>query len=297
MDFGQEELSRSEFRNILFDLAKSDLSLSDASTRSKVYQRLESLYYSPEGTDNYRHFYSDIFMVLTSIQQGDAPGNIETLGQNLAAIRRGYQPKNKDKDGNTINIQNSLRKLYDHVSLDIARINYSDAADRKLEEKDTFVQIRGEINSLKESVSDANESINSSVDEAFNEIEKIQKEYVAILGIFASIVLTFTGGIAFSTSVFENMHLVSVYRMIVATLLIGIIFTNVIYGMFYYINKIVQKTQESKKRFFTPLWVSNVILILLLVVTVCAWKVGCVEERNIEITQKQQEIIAETYPH
>ena len=37
----------------------------------------------------------------------------------------------------------------------------------------------------------------------------VQKEYIAILGIFAAVVLAFTGGIAFTTSVLQNIHMVS----------------------------------------------------------------------------------------
>ena len=40
----------------------------------------------------------------------------------------------------------------------------------------------------------------------------MQKEYITILGIFASIVLAFTGGMAFSSSILENIDKSSVYR-------------------------------------------------------------------------------------
>ena len=42
---------------------------------------------------------------------------------------------------------------------------------------------------------------------------KQQREYISILGIFAAVVLAFTGGIAFSTSVLKNINTVSVYRI------------------------------------------------------------------------------------
>lgn len=46
MDIIKEEQQRQEFRNILFELAESQLSLKEKSDRSKIYQRLEKLYYS-----------------------------------------------------------------------------------------------------------------------------------------------------------------------------------------------------------------------------------------------------------
>lgn len=66
MDSAQEDKKREEFRSILFDLADMDFSLKDASARSKIYQRLERLYYSSTANTRFRHFYSDIFIVLIS---------------------------------------------------------------------------------------------------------------------------------------------------------------------------------------------------------------------------------------
>ncbi len=43
--------------------------------------------------------------------------------------------------------------------------------------------------------------------------EDMQKEYITILGIFAAIVLAFTGGIVFSSSVLENIDKPSIYRI------------------------------------------------------------------------------------
>ena len=54
-----------------------------------------------------------------------------------------------------------LRKLYDHVSLDIARITYSDAGDRKLGQQQTLAEIRAEVNAVKAMV----ESTKISVEE------------------------------------------------------------------------------------------------------------------------------------
>ena len=44
-----------------------------------------------------------------------------------------------------------------------------------------------------------------SQQESKNNQAKMQSEYITILGIFASIVLAFTGGMTFSTSVLENI--------------------------------------------------------------------------------------------
>lgn len=282
MDFAQEERQREEFRSILFDLAESQFSLKDKSDRSKMYQRLERLYYSPSGENLYRHFYSDIFIVLTAIQQGDRPGAIDILGQNLAEIRRGYQALNTDQNGNTVDIKDSLKKLYDHVSLDIARINYSDWADRKVEQKESISQVKAEVASVQANIDKAKEDMDAQVDTIRNVVQDTQKNYITILGIFASIVLAFTGGIAFSTSVLENMHLVSAYRAIIVSLVIGLVLINVLYGLFYYISKLIIK--KDKQRLW-PLFITNAILLLLIGFTVIAWKNGWIEKRNQSLNE------------
>ena len=115
-----------------------------------------------------------------------------------------------------------------------------------------------------------------------NDIKGIEKEYIAILGIFASIVLTFVGGITFSSSVLQHMHLSSVYRISMVILLIGLVLINVIYALFNFISKIIKNRDESvqKNKSTKSLWVANSILLVLLFLVVISWKNGVVEKRN-----------------
>lgn len=142
MDLASEEKQRDEFRNILFELSESQEILKEKSDRSRIYRRLEALYHPSAGGESFRHFYSDIFSVLATVKQGDKPGSIDVLGQNLSEIRKGYRAINTDQAGNTIDISDKINKLYDHVSLDIARMGYSDAADWNLSQESSFTNIR-----------------------------------------------------------------------------------------------------------------------------------------------------------
>ncbi len=320
MDITREEQQRDEFRGILLELAESQLSLKEKGDRSRVYQRLEKLYYSPDSQEGFRHFYSDIFAVLTQIQSGTKQGSIDILGQNLLEIRKGYQVLNTDENGKPVDIRDSIRKLYDHVSLDIARIQYSDAADRKLAGTEALSAIRAKVNQMERAVetdqqkqSDLRKEfekqkreqseyekkltqIQSNIENAEtaqkkveNELASQQREYIAILGIFAAVVLAFTAGIAFSTSVLENISGVSIYRMAGITLLIGIVLTNILFGLFYYIDRLVN---GRKDRRITPLWLANGIFILLLIMTLIAWAIGLVEIRSNRIEDRSEGRIA-----
>ena len=110
------------------------------------------------------------------------------------------------------------------------------------------------------------------------QLENSQKEYISILGIFAAVVLAFTGGFAFSTSVLNNIAQVSIYRIILVSLVIGLVLINVLFGLFYYINSLLSK--ENK---LTPLFVSNAIIVVLMIGIIIAWNIGWVEKRDRRI--------------
>ena len=79
------------------------------------------------------------------------------------------------------------------------------------------------------------------------ELGKQQREYISILGIFAAVVLAFIGGIAFSTSVLNNINTASVYRILVVSLIIGLVLINILFGLFYYVDRLVNGLQENRK--------------------------------------------------
>ncbi|RRK30511.1 hypothetical protein EBB54_03290 [Schaedlerella arabinosiphila] len=263
MDLTKESQQRTEFCDILFELAKSQELLQDAYYRSSMYRRLESLYDAESQDKRFRHFYTDIFSVLTQIQQNPKLGDINILGQNLAMIRSGYKPQNKAADEKRIiDVSDAIKKLYDHVNLDIARITYSDGANRKISGESSLEILQSQINALQQKAQEIKKDYGDTekkIIEVENKLDNSQKEYITILGIFAAVVLAFTGGIAFSTSVLNNIAQSSVYRTISVALIIGLVLINVLFGLFYYINSLVNK----EKKIF-PLLISNIVIIILL---------------------------------
>lgn len=295
MDLTKEFQQRKEFCDILFELAKSQESLQDAYYRSNMYKRLESLYDAESKDKRFRHFYTDIFSVLTQIQQNSDLGDINILGQNLDMIRNGYKPQNKAVDGKRIiDVSDAIKKLYDHVNLDIARIAYSDGADRKISGESSIENLQSQINSMQRELQKAQEIKNDYEDtekkiiDVENKLDNSQKEYITILGIFAAVVLAFTGGIAFSTSVLNNIAQASAYRTIAVALIIGLVLINVLFGLFYYVNSLVNK----EKKIF-PLIISNIVIIVLLIITFFAWNNGWIENRDKKI--EHQRNIVDTY--
>lgn len=274
MDLSRESEQRSTFRNLLFLLAKKQDLLQDKQERIRIYKQLEDLYHPPGREERFRHFYSDIFSVLTSLQQDASLGDINILGQNLDIIRKGYQPQ--EKNGEEINISDNINKLYDHVSLDIARITYSDAGDRRISGAETIETMQAQIHTIKSEI----EKTSQYQQETESKISNQQKEYIAILGIFAAVVLAFTGGITFSTSVLNNISGASIYRLIIISLIIGLILLNILFALFFYINNLVNRDKTIK-----PILISNAVIIGLLCLTVLFWYIGFVESRDAKINQ------------
>ena len=116
---------------------------------------------------------------------------------------------------------------------------------------------------LEKSTSEAKQSLR---DELYKEFKGIEKEYITILGIFASIIISFVAGITFSTSVFENMHSVGIYRLVLVILLIGFVLLNTINLLVRYIFRL-NKAENSK----FPMWQLNLILASLLALLLVCW--------------------------
>lgn len=98
--------------------------------------------------------------------------------------------------------------------------------------------------------------------EAQDKVESTHRDSITILGIFAAIVLAFTGGMVFSTSVFENLHKSSFYNVVIISLLIGLVLFNVMGILLYSLRQIQNSKLKSEYRIYTA---GNVILFILLI--------------------------------
>ena len=281
-----EKLKRDEFRQILFTLAESQDILRENYERAQIYKRLEKIYWAKSEKDRFRHFYSDIFSVLVQIKQGDKPGSIDIIGQNLGEIRNGYQAINHDDDGKLIDISDNIRKLYDHVSLELARLTYNDSVGRDIteESKISFLkahvaELKSNLNIIQENLNLQKEDLNLQLNKVKKSLNGAQKEYISILGIFAAIVLGFTGGMTFSSSVLENINKSSVYRLIIVAIIIGFVFYNLVYLLLDFISKMTEKNNMHKPIIWN---VVNAILIIGIAFTCLAYKYQWFErEENI----------------
>ncbi len=126
MGISDENQKRHEFQSILCSLAESQFKTAGKKEKADMYKRLEQLYRPSKEAKPYRHFYADIFNVFIKFEDGKH-GSAEAVCLNLECIRQGYQAKNVDDNNEIIDISESLKKLYDHASLEMARISYTNS--------------------------------------------------------------------------------------------------------------------------------------------------------------------------
>ena len=278
MQILNEQEKRDSLRQLLMDLSKSQDVLKDRKDRRDYYLRLEAIYYNTD-SDNYRHFYSDIFACLSLIDADDSLGNLDILAQNMEAIKEGYIPINRDEAHNNelIDIRKEIIKLYDHTNLDISRINYTKrmAGETQSELARAKVLIEDLKNKLAESdvaraeaVNHLNTESSKLKEEVRDGQKKMQNEYITILGIFAAIVLAFTGGMTFSSSVLENMDKASIYRMIAIVLILGLVLSNLIWLLIDFLRDINGKSIRK----WWLIAVTDVFLLLGLLLTFLSYK-------------------------
>lgn len=254
---------RQEFRQILLELSADQEILKEPKKRSSFYLRLEKLYHAPDNEKRFRHFYSDIFSVLTQINDGDNQGSIDVLGQNMDILLCGYQAKNSDDEGRLIDISDQIRKLYDHISLDIARIKYSEKGDVEVSGQESIEKIRSQINDDESKII----TLQDSVKEATVKADKMQKEYVSILAIFAAVIGVFFSGVGFSTSVLSNIDKSSIYRILLGVTILGMFLFNLLALLLGFIREIVVNKTWSLRVYI----IGNLAFIIILALIYVAW--------------------------
>ena len=197
----------------------------------------------------------------------------------MEAIKEGYIPINRDEAHNNelIDIRKEIIKLYDHTNLDISRINYTKrmAGETQSELARAKVLIEDLKNKLAESdvaraeaVNHLNTESSKLKEEVRDGQKKMQNEYITILGIFAAIVLAFTGGMTFSSSVLENMDKASIYRMITIVLILGLVLSNLIWLLIDFLRDINGKSIRK----WWLIAVTDVVLLLGLLLTFLSYK-------------------------
>ena len=247
-----------------------------------IIQKLEPIYDS-----GHRHSYSNISSTIyteknrTDVEcknQGIDNDVLDVLADNIsslrdAAIKKYSDPKEENKERyNRILIK--YYKLYDHINLETVRLkNYDDQISRALIKiEESSADASRQIQEFNQKIEESSKHIDNKIDEEIEKVKEktaeMQSQYISILGIFASIVLSFTAGMAFSTSVLDNIYKSSIYRTIIVASLVGMVFIAMIWLLLDFIRNIQGKSKRNWLYFIIP----EALLIIMIIASAFAYK-------------------------
>lgn len=202
----KEEDKDKKLEEIIVSLCeKGDLS----SQTDQIIKDLKEIY---EG--EYRHKYSKITTIILNSTR-DKEQAFMTLAQNIRTLQEIQDNKEVES------IKPKLEKLYDHMNLECIRLQ--DFDEKMSRVKDVSNKLEDDLNKNYKKLSE--------------ELNKQQTQYITILGIFASIVLTFVGGLAFSTSVLSNIDKANAYRLVFVMAFIALFFWEYFVSTFFFFIK------------------------------------------------------------
>lgn len=259
---------------------------SDVRNLLRILNLLEGLYtQNSDEEPEFRHSYSNIFNTMVRLIPPDKDrifssknNKLENLSNNTQWLKDILDKKNEisvekiSEDENIIQKIRELRnndkfnkgffKLYDHILLEYARIAFS------LSWSDRVSIAEKRLNSTNMSLEELQEESN----ELREKSQKMQKDYVTILGIFSSIVITFVAGMVFSGSVLGNIDKASIYRLAFAMIMIGLLIFNLLNLLLRAIQRINgQHHILVNKKGRSMITKINIILFLFLVINIVMW--------------------------
>lgn len=180
---------------------------------------------------DFRHSYSDFFPLIVDISKNEGYV-LDYLSTNLESIRAYVEADFEKGENEFKDMHDQLYKLCDHLNLEIGRWSYYAQNEQKIED------IESKSRSLTKSI----EMAESNLKEASTQVSSVQTDLIAVLSIFAAIVITFSGGLTFLGSVMSSIGDAECYEMVVLTAIIcGLIMFDTIFLMMYFVSKITRK--------------------------------------------------------
>lgn len=257
-----QEKKQQQLEELLRILAESQDFLAEPKILLSVKKLLETIY-----TPDFRHLYSGVFSSLTQIDKSPEL-NLEILAQNIQIIYE--EIKQHDCQDKKSCFCDKVIKLYDHLNLDIARMNYMrDIAEQQ------ELSLESAVNSLNTKIKESEQAIQANEEHVAGFEDKIadklietQKNYVAILGIFAAIVITFVSGLVFSSSILNNIHQVTIYRLSFVILLLGFVLVNLINILIEFVREVCPTSSLVPKN---SQIMTNKIMVGLMVILILCW--------------------------
>ena len=183
-------------------------------------------------SDGFHHLYSEFLPLITRLFE-ENEFDPEILVTNLATIKT-YAESDYQRENNIFNDHalSSVRKLCDHINLEVARMNYSTSTYQRL------VSTSKALQDTDKALQDAQKK----VDEATDKIKDSHGQLITILSIFAAIVITFAGGISLLGSALTSVADAPLLDLLLIVFACGIILIDAVTALIYAVSKLAGKS-------------------------------------------------------
>lgn len=246
---------RKALNDVLFELANKQERLKISEIVTYV-NRLRWIY-----QNGFRHWYSDVFSIVARAYKKN-PDAIQTLLDNTKDIHEMVNPN--EKSGKVMSeFELNIKKLYDHVNLDVTRIQYMQGQFASWDKEHRHIEDQLRV-------------LEKKAESMQRKAESMQKDYITILGIFAAILITFVAGMTFSSSILNNMDKVSIYRLTFVILVIALMLFNLLHMLIEFISKMQNcdiETRFGQRWFQSKSSIINIVLLSMLLLDFICWSV------------------------
>ena len=245
----------------------------------KCLDFFDVLYCKEDGTDNgFRHQYASIFDVMSGSYNAEkndpdfAPTEtMDHLSESIGFIQQSM-PQSLSPD-----FQKKFGKLVDHINLEYKKLNYIIRQNRLQQEsiEGSDKQFNNTIRLQQQRM----ELLSKRIYEKENQIDRMQREYIAILGIFAAVVIAMNGSIVFTSSSINAIAGQNILYLAFIISIVGAFLFNVLFSLFTFVYRMVRQNGTTwgilSKETFTKInrWIIGMIVVLSF--TSCLF--GCLE--------------------
>lgn len=215
---------QSELKKHLSEMA---LKCMDDTEIRKMAITFKSLY-----SDHFRHNYSEFFPFIVELSKDTSGYSLDYLSNNLEALRALVELDYVNGEKEFSGLYMPLSKLSDHINLEIGRYSYYSTSEEKvkdLEKRNATLQ--SELKTATQELNDAKATVSS-----------VQTELIAVLSIFAAIVLTFSGSMSLLGNAFASITTAPGLKVVFFVLLSGFVVCNIIFLMMYIVGKITGRS-------------------------------------------------------
>ncbi len=239
---------------VLFSLAKRGALDKNREYRLKGnLEKLISIY----NQKDFRHKYSMLYLSLTRIEQSSQM-TLDDLMAGLQALSEYAQGLPDKTKGATF--LPKFSKLYDHIDLEIRHIKYlGEVQSRSQIEREE--QFRG----IKERMEKESEKAIVKIASVEKKLDSAQKDHIAILGIFAAIIMTSFASFSLPSAIFATIDKSNFFLLIVVVCFVVLFVMNILHSLYEFL-KDMHFGEQREKTQWTPIFMLNIFVGILIII-------------------------------